>query len=97
MSDSNTRRVRLQSISVSRRSRGGRSGEPPRRHSTVVSTNDCSAMNSIRVPIGWTSSIAASECPGSSDWAADHVTCVVLIASSSIGQRSSAESRVAAV
>ena len=49
------------------------------------------------MPIGWTSSVADSEFAGSSDCAPDHVTCVVLIASSSIGQRSSAESRVAAV
>ena len=89
--------MRLQSISVRRRSRGGRSGDPPRKHSSAISTNVCSALSSILVPIGCTSRTTESEVGGSSDCAPDQVTCVVLIASSSIGQRSSAESRVAAV
>ena len=41
--------------------------------------------------------MAESEFAGNSDCAADHVTWVVLIVSSSIGERSSADRRVAAV
>ncbi len=95
--ESNSRRVRLQSISLSRRSRGGRSGEPPSRHSRQASTNDCSAVSSIRVPIGSTSSSTDSELGGSWFWAAAQVSWTVLSTSSSTGQRSSVESRVLAV
>ena len=59
--------------------------------------NDCSIVNSILVPIGCTSRVTHSEPLGIWDWAADHVTWLVLIVSSSTAVRSSAESRVTEV
>ena len=87
----------VQSISLNRRSRGGRSGAPPSSASRHISTNGCSIVSSIRVPIGCTSRTARSEPCASCACAADQVSWDVLIVSSSIVQRSSADSRVTAV
>ena len=92
--DSSSRCVSTVSISLKRRSRGGLSGEPPSRRSRHISTNDCSTVNSILVPSGWTSSVTNRDPAGSCDCAPDHVACVLLIASSSTGLRSSVESLV---
>ena len=51
-------------------------------------------MRIIRVPSGSTSSVTDRQLLGSSDWAEDQVSCVVLMVSSSIGARSSADRRV---
>ena len=62
---SSSRRLRLQSISLKRRSLRRSVGRPAEQAlDRRQSTNDCSAVSSTLVPIGWTSSVAASECAG---------------------------------
>ena len=77
-------------MSVSLRSRGARSGEPPSSASSAPSSSACSALRTMRVPSGSTPASAMTEPGGTCACAFDHVCCEQSSSSSSHGTRSAA-------